>query len=377
MSHEVMENSRPVAAAELAIDRSALTMDDGGMLAQFGVEPDQQWLDNMNQLAESGSRHIDDPANAGHRQEIIDARDQFFTELGFDENNVAFASYKANNACLRPIDTFIGLQRVFYSYGLDAVKIINATPAAIGYAPESVRNKITNLEELGLDAVKIINARPSAIGYAPESVRDKVASLEELGLDAVKIINAMPSAISLAPESVKDKVANLEELGLDTVKIINATPAAIGYAPESVRNKISYINRLAKTLEWQGSVNELINYYPAVLSFSRKKLGILARIAADSFAPERRHLTKSEVTASLINPLENYIAGPDDVADDQKDFYDLARTRGKHSNRLPKVERRARALGAVASGGISPKIAKRYLVYAKPTNAETAQYDLW
>ena len=200
-----------------------LTDSDQRWLVSFGVDPswqnDPNDRDQINNFIELGSRRLDEPNNQADRALIVDARLKFMDFIGIAQTTID--AFQDSHPTIIPIDTFIDTQRTFFDLDLDAVKVINVLPAAISYAPESVREKVANLEALGLDAVKVINASPAAISYASESVREKVANLQALGLDAVKVINVLPAAIGYAPESVREKVANLEALGLDAVKVIN------------------------------------------------------------------------------------------------------------------------------------------------------------
>ncbi len=225
----------------------SLTPDDQVWLASFGVDPLWQdnpaLLDELTSIIAIGSRRLNDPVNqtTEAHTEIIQARIQFMNFIGVPE--ATLGTFLAIKPTIVPLDTFINTQRTFTQLGLDAAKVINASPAAIGYAPESVRAKFDNLIQLGLDAAKVINALPAAISYAPESVRAKFAFLEE--------------SIAL--------------------------------------------------LNWEYSAQELVQTYPAVLGFSPQKLRILRRIAAYHIDKSSRSADPKQVRASLIVPLEKYV----------------------------------------------------------------------
>ena len=266
-----------MSTSELLIDPAGcyLSETDIDWLASFGVDP--SWQDDpsvvtkLNELVSLGSFRLNESDNDPRYLEVIAARETFLTYVGIEES--ILNKFKETSPTLIPLDTFINTQRTINELGLDAVKIINAFPAAIGFAPESVRAKIDNFTELGLDAVKIINASPAAIGLAPESVRAKIDNFTELGLDAVKIINASPAAIGFAPESVRAKIDNFTELGLDAVKIINAFPQAINYAPESVRAKVDNFTELGL------DAVKIINASPAAIGLAPESV----RAKVDNF----------------------------------------------------------------------------------------------
>ncbi len=138
-----------------------------------------------------------------------------------------------------------------------------------------------------------------------------------LGIDAVKLVNAMPQAIGLAPESVREKMDNYTALGIDAVKLVNAMPSAIGYAPESVRNKIEFLRRSVKLLKWEYSPEQLVNTYPAILGFNTKKLSVLRRIAAVHLDLNARTVNPNTIRSSLIIPLEKYIIAISQLQEEQ------------------------------------------------------------
>jgi len=372
-----------------------LTLDDQSWLSSFGVGP--YWQDDstltveLNELIRLGSEHIIEPDNGSQYQQIILAREKFFDFVGVDSET--FETFRRAHPTIIPLDTFVSTQRLMNNLGLGAVKIINTVPAAIGYAPESVRAKVDNLTELGLDAVKIINTLPPAISYAPKSVRAKVDNLTELGLDAVKIINTVPAAISYAPKSVRAKVDNLTELGLDAVKIINALPAAIGlapesvrakvdnltelgldavkiintmppaisYAPESVRAKVRFLERTVQFLQWGFTAKDLIEEYPAIIGFATKKLQILRRIAATHLTDDARNIQPKNLKSKLIIPIENYLLSIQ--LDEQPPLDDGLLTDARRI-KLDALTRREQAMILARTGKLG-RIGTMYLDYAK------------
>ena len=300
-------------------DLLVLTPKDQYWLDSYGVDSawqnDTTLWQSLNELIAVGSLRLDESINQDRWQEIVSARISFFNFVGMADDFIE--EFQLNNPTIIPLDTFIGTQRVMHSLGLDAARVVNASPAAIGLAPESVREKMANLTALGLDAAQVVNAFPTAIGYAPESVRGKMANLTALGLDAARVVNALPAAIGYAPESVRGKMANLTALGLDAARVVNATPADISLAPESVREKMLFLRSSARLLRWQNPAEELVNAFPALLGYSTKKLAILRHIAA-------RHVDSTERTSSpfmlrskLITPLEKYIIAISRLEDDQ------------------------------------------------------------
>jgi len=372
-----------------------LTLDDQSWLYSFGVDP--SWQDDptlaveLNELIRMGSERINESYDESQHQQIILAREKFFGFVGIDAETLR--AFRQVNPTIIPLDTFISTQRVMHNLGLDAVKIINTQPSAIGLAPESVRAKVDNFTALGLDAVKIINTLPSVIGLAPESVRAKVDNFTALGLDAVKIINTLPSAIGYAPESVRAKVNNFTALGLDAVKIINTLPSAIGYAPESVRAKVDNFTALGldavkiintqpvalsyapesvraklrllelstKVLQWEFTAKELIEEFPVILGFSTKKLQILRRIAATHLTDDARSIQPKSLKSKLVIPLEKYLLS---IQLDEQSPLDDGLLTNAGRIKLNARERKAEAMILARTDKLG-RIGIMYLDYAK------------
>ena len=144
---------------------------DQAWLASFGVDP--AWQNNPEIVSElsrviiTGSKRLDEPVNqtVEAHTEIMAAREQFMRFVGIPDETMR--TFRVEKPTIIPLDTFIDSQRTLTELGLDAAKVINTHPAAIGYAAESVKAKFDNLTELGLNAAKVINTHPTAIGLAP------------------------------------------------------------------------------------------------------------------------------------------------------------------------------------------------------------------
>ncbi len=333
-----LESSNEVQFSQ---ELTILGQDDRQWLEAYGADP--TWVDDpelsklLNYTIITGSLRLDEPVNQDRWQEVVSARRSFLEFIGLSAELID--SFQVEHPTIIPLDTFIGTQRVMHSWSLDAAKLVNANPTAIGFAPESVREKMANFTALGIDAAKLVNANPSAIGLAPESVREKMANFTALGIDAAKLVNANPSAINFAPESVREKMSNFTALGIDAPKLVNAMPSAINFAPESVREKMAnfaaldidaaklvnampstinfapesvrtkmlFLRRSIKLLKWEHSTEELVNTYPALIGFNTKKLAVLRRIAATHLDLDARATNPNTIRSSLMTPLEQYI----------------------------------------------------------------------
>ena len=60
--------------------------------------------------------------------------------------------------------------------------MVTSSPAILGYAIGSIRDKLTDLRELGFaDSVKLVASQPAILGYAMGNIRGKITNLRELG----------------------------------------------------------------------------------------------------------------------------------------------------------------------------------------------------
>ena len=304
----------------LSQEFTILTKEDEQWLSSYGVDntwtKDPEQFKSLNDTVNLGSFRLNEPENREKRQDVISARRDFLKSIGLSAKIID--AYQTEYPALIPLDTFIGTQRVLHPLGIAAARLINAYPAAINYAPESVREKMANYTSLGIDAAKLINAMPAAINYAPDSVREKMANYTSLGIEAVKLINAYPAAIGLAPDSVREKMANYTSLGIDAAKLVNAVPAAIGLAPKSVRKKMAFLRSSAKLLKWDHSAEELVNTYPALINFNIKKLAVLHRIAATYLDLSSATSSPNDLRSFLITPLEKYIIAASNLEEGQR-----------------------------------------------------------
>ena len=169
------------APGETTAERPAvgLTVADRDWLASFGVDPswssDDAVTAELNEIIAIGSLHIDEDSNDGDYQQIVLARERFFEFVGIEPKTVE--AFQNTNPTLIPLDTFISTQRVISELGLDAGKIINTLPAAISYAPESVRAKVNflrrsaNLLQWSYRTEDLIETYPPILSFSTDKLR--------------------------------------------------------------------------------------------------------------------------------------------------------------------------------------------------------------
>lgn len=97
-----------------------------------------------------------------------------------------------------------------------------------------------------------------------------------------------------------------EALGIDSAKVINASPVVLGYAPESVKEKVRRIKMMAFLLKWEGSITDLFNNSPKILSHSRSKMRVIFAVLRRLNNKNREVSIKMLIPGNFV-PLEKYI----------------------------------------------------------------------
>jgi len=334
----------------------ALVETDQQWLSSFGVDASlstqQAELMEINHTIKLGCAHLDPSYKDDERSEVVDAREQFLKFLNIKP--AMLDDLRAQHPALIPLDNFIGSLRVMDEFQLDVAHVIKNRMWSIGYAPDTIRKHLVNLQTLGLDAARVVNANPAVISLSPESIREKYENMTNLGLDAVRVISYIPTTLSYAPESLCEKVENFQALGLDAITIIHKLPSALTLAPESVRQKVAFLDRSIKLLQWQGSALELIGQYPAILGFNLQKLAVLRRIASKYLSEASRSVPVNKVRSALFMPLEKYILELSEQEADERSaqpsLHELYNRANVH--RLDAATRRERALSVTTAGSL-------------------------
>jgi len=370
----ILETPAPAESRE-SLFYEPLTIEDQLWLEAMGCHmPDEGvrdiWLIGMNTLVAEGSAQLGRSNDENLQRTTLKAREQFLdtlTAIGQD----ARETFKDNNPWAIPLDTIVATQRLLYRSGVNAAKAVNGFPNILGYAPESVEDKLANLAKYGIDPAeavngfptvlgyapksvedkldnlvardidisKVVNVFPAVLGYAPESVEDKLDNLANHGIDVAKAINRFPNILAYAPESVEAKIANLESHGLDPAKAVDRFPVILGYAPETVSRKILILKGAARAwgIEDPASVvSVLTEQIPSLLSNKAAKLKTLIRIASYALPRQpRTPIQAGNVLSITINNLEATLAGYLEEGEDIQTPADIKDT-GRKYNALGK-----------------------------------------
>ncbi len=214
-----------------------LTPEDQAWLEGFGVNPawqnDTTRLQSLNELIVIGSLRLDGSVNQDRWQHIVSARIKFLEFVGISDDLID--EYQSQHPTIIPLDTFIGTQRVMHGLGLDAVRVVNVLPAAISYAPESVRDKMVFLRRSARllqwqnPIEELVNTYPALLGFSTEKLAilrriaarhvDSTARTASPSMLPDKLIVPLEKYIIALSRLEDDQVLSLSELSKEARRI--------------------------------------------------------------------------------------------------------------------------------------------------------------
>jgi hypothetical protein len=273
------------------------------------VRDTDNWLYEMNQLADIGSQKAVKSYPETKKQEIRAARETFYGHL--PALKVALEKSSKSQLRLKPAG-FVAVSRVLFSHNVDIQTVAENFPQILFHTGENLRDTLELLESFGIKSAAV-NKFPRILTLSTETIPDKMQALSESGLQPGRIINIHPSISLLSPKTIADRKLFYELNGLDFVELMSGNPRILTFSPIKVKSKLNVLYAAAKSWEiegYQDRVNRVVEKWPTVLTYSKTKLQVLSRIASyslDDFPPEE--ITMSNITNSVQSNLEAVIAG--------------------------------------------------------------------
>ncbi len=221
----------------LSQEFTILTKEDEQWLSSYGVDntwtEDPEQFKSLNDTVNVGSFRLNGSENQEKWQDVILARQRFLGLIGLSAEFIE--SYQAQLPTLVPLDTFIGTQRVLKSWGLDAVKLINAMPSAISYAPESVRMKMrflrrsVKLFKWEHSAEELVNSQPTLIYLSTKrlAVLQRIAATYLEPSSKESSPKTLRSSLVIPLENYIIAASNLKEGQRVSLKELNRAARAI------------------------------------------------------------------------------------------------------------------------------------------------------
>lgn len=186
---------------------------------------------------------------------------------------------------------------ILCNYGID-IRTVNEQPSILTFSTDSIREKLDFIMSKGLEP-KIINKAPSIIGYTNEAIEKRIVILQASGI-TLKAISKAPTILKFSPDSVKEKFVTLSELGVNT-GIVNRQPTILQLSTEYISRRMNSLHHAARALRWEGSVVELVNIFPIILTLSDEKLKVHARLFMKQGTPDT---SEREVARQMVQSVE-------------------------------------------------------------------------
>lgn len=179
---------------------------------------------------------------------------------------------------------------------------------------EELKLRVNILSEAGVDALRALRSEPRLIAIGTEKLRQKCAYFIGKGFNLSRLVATDSSVLLHDLDTIDNKLAALEDEGLDSTKIVQVWPKILHNATETVQKRMRLLRRSGRVLQWEGSVEELVEQMPNLLCFSTKKLILLRRLMAEYADVDRRSATSGQIKTYAIIPLDYYIAALEGIS---------------------------------------------------------------
>lgn len=136
----------PTSAAAFERAQSVSAELDAGWLRNCGIEPDEGILSQLNELLGRDVEHLTHkPVDYSQallaRRNFFDLTDMPYTPEGIEAPN-GRTNFENQKHTLMPLATVLATFRTYNQYSINIPKLVNSFASAIGYAPESVAEKM-------------------------------------------------------------------------------------------------------------------------------------------------------------------------------------------------------------------------------------------
>ena len=188
------------------------------------------------------------PFLLGFREEGFDARIKMLEDLGLDA--VKIANRFPQGLSLAP-ETFADRFAKLAKRGLDAKKIYENAPGVIALNDDKIDAVLDFLKDNGVeDPIRAVNGTPILMAQSlaadkPDSMPNKVRNLENLGLDVAIVLNRRPKILTGKIETIQKNMKTLnaiaEAFGFSGIEVAHTNPYLIDFDA----NKMELAARLA------------------------------------------------------------------------------------------------------------------------------------
>ncbi len=197
--------------------------------------------------------------------------------------------------------------------GINAVIAINNFPPILtSMSTESVKKKIDDLRAIHVGAIAMMNKFPRfALTIPIKDFKDAQDKFSKQGLNANQMIECNPALANKPEESIILRKDELAHMGLNPITVLNGYPSLLNISSKTL--KFRYRVLLSTARAWGVEnyslvTNDIIEQYPALLSYTSDRIRILARILSQSLK-RGSELEISQIQNLVRFKLEPTIAG--------------------------------------------------------------------
>lgn len=299
MSYETVDSK----GFNIEIESSQIELTDADTTWLEALRPgylNAEWFADSNLLIAVGSANLVQHKKSEAATRISESRDKFYGEqLGWaSEDHPLHSSY-----------LFLSRAALYMP------------------PPATAVSSFRVLNSAGVDVFDVAAKAPHLIKQGPDSIEAKLELLTDFDVDVSQAISSKPETITPSIEVLAENLNNLDTYGLDINTVTKKFPKIITYPAARIARRIRSINRVARMLQWEGSVTDLINYFPTILVYSDEKLMVHIRLLRDFCNTD---MTFKEVANHIIVPAEVHLIS-------------LSETQRYHRTSLMHVQKRTTA----------------------------------
>lgn len=274
-----------------------------------------------------------------------------FAEFGFEKENALFYINKIPGISVKKIEDrliflkslgFNNIDRIAQSYpyqvfgsrdkdientmdilktdiGIDnPSEALSRQPQLIFVSRDKILRRFSFLEEMGFDdSAKMVKKYPGILGLTSELLVSKIGFLKDAGISKpIKVIEVSPDILTMNKASLAKKIESLRETfpNLDISDLIMKFKKVLTYNPDKIAKNKELIDRIINLHHANISSEELVLYFPQILSYSSDRLILVARIM-NEYEINANDIKKT-IVGLVSNDIENVMAA---FVESQKD----------------------------------------------------------
>lgn len=165
----------------------------------------------------------------------------------------------------------------------------------------------SSLNTYGVSFESLTNAAPDILRLTATELGGKISYLGTQGFDIGKMLKSYPLMLIFTQKTIKTKIEAMRQIGLDLVAMHNRYPKIMGTGVDTMRRHMRYLQLVAATAKWNGSVDKLVRDHPTILTNSNDRLRVLSALALDNFGEAERNLSEEQLYGMITVSADTHI----------------------------------------------------------------------